>query len=145
MDPEETADLELRFHKWFAWTVNLPGKYYLQVVNWLFKENRIVEGRFVALGQPVDLRRVKVPVFLLAARDDELVAPNQLFAVVPRLGTPREWIATALEPCGHLGLFMGAETLQITWRVITRWLAKDFVKDHKPADALLHEDVGSGR
>jgi poly(3-hydroxyalkanoate) synthetase len=125
---EEVTDLEVRFRRWFAWTVDLPGTYYLQVVNWLFKENRIVDGRFVALGHPVDLRDVRVPVFLLAARDDELVACNQLFAIIPRLGTPREWIATAIEPCGHLGLFMGADTLAVTWQVITRWMAGDFVE-----------------
>lgn len=139
-EESELQELEARFRQWFAWTVDLPGTYYLQVVDWLFKENRIVAGRFMALGHPVDLRNVRVPVFLLAARDDELVAPNQLFAVIPCLGTPREWIATAIEPCGHLGLFMGADTLAMTWQVIVRWMNDDFVaQDEIGESQLLHE------
>src|SRR5262245_45752854 len=46
--------LEARFHEWYAWTVDLPGTYYLQVVEQLFKENRLAGGSFEILGRPID-------------------------------------------------------------------------------------------
>src|SRR5439155_11320439 len=73
--------LEARFRDWYAWTVDLPGKYYLQVVEELFKENRLARKEFVALGRRIDFSDLHCPIFLLAAKDDEIVAPEQLFAV----------------------------------------------------------------
>jgi len=73
-----------RFRQWYAETLNLPGVFYLQVVKWLFKENQIAERRFVALGQQVDLTRLRAPIFLLAASNDEVVSVDQLFATASR-------------------------------------------------------------
>lgn len=118
-------ELERRFRLWYDWTVDLPGAYYLQIVAQLFKENRIASGEFVALGRTVRLAEVRAPVYLLAARDDELVAAAQLLAVAGLVGTPKHAIAAATEPCGHLSLFMGATTLRRAWPRIARWLACD--------------------
>ncbi len=123
--PARLRDLDQRFRDWYAWTVDLPGTYYLQVVRWLFKENRIAEGRFVALGRTIDLAGVRAPVFLLAARDDELISTEQLFATARLIGTPKAAIEMSSEPCGHLSLFLGAATLTGTWRRIARWLGRD--------------------
>jgi poly(3-hydroxyalkanoate) synthetase len=135
-DDDALRDLERRFADWNAWTVNLPGTYYLQVVSWLFKENRIAEGRFMALGHTVDLAALDVPMFLLAARDDELVAPEQLFAAARLVATPARDIEMATEPCRHLGLFMGAQTLQRAWPPIVRWLNRRPADIHRPSDLL---------
>src|SRR6202521_1548164 len=114
--------LEAEFQEWHAATVDLPGTYYLEVVEWLYKQNRLAEGKLVALGHRIDLARVRVPLFLLAARDDDVVAPEQVFATAARVGTAASEIETAIAPCQHLGLFMGARTLRTIWPRIARWL-----------------------
>jgi poly(3-hydroxyalkanoate) synthetase len=119
------SDLLRHFQKWYDATVDLPGTYYLQIVSWLFKENRLAEGRFIALGRRVDLSTICHPLFLLAGRDDELVSADQLFAIVRHVGTPKRRIETATAPCGHLALFLGAETLKHGWARIARWLGGD--------------------
>lgn len=121
----QSQELRDHFREWHAWIVDLPGTYYLQVVRWLFKENRIAEGRFVALGRTIDLADVRIPIFLLAARDDELVSAGQLLATARLVGTPKDSIETAVEPCGHLSLFMGTRTLHRTWPKIAGWLLRD--------------------
>ncbi len=123
-DPRRRCGLRRQFRRWYLATVDLPGTYYLQVVRRLFKENQIAGNRFVALGRRVDLGRVAVPTCLLAGRDDELVAPAQLLAAARLIGTPPEEIVTLVEPCRHLGLFMGGRTLAAAWRKIGRWLAE---------------------
>src|SRR5215471_14685056 len=47
--------LQTRFEEWYAFTVDLPGTYYLQVVEWLYKQNRLATGRFTALGRRIDV------------------------------------------------------------------------------------------
>lgn len=131
----ESDKLEARFCEWDSWTLDLPGRFYLQVVDWLFKQNRLVKGSFVALGRPANLKDIQLPVYLLAGLHDDLVAPEQLFATARRIGTPRDHIEVASEPCGHLGLFMGARTVPKAWSRIGRWLRGDGV--WKSGDQML--------
>jgi poly-beta-hydroxyalkanoate depolymerase len=114
--------LERRFLDWYAATVDLPGAYYLEVVEYLFKENRLAEGRFQALGRQADIANVHCPLFLLAARDDEIVAPEQVFATERLIDAKRCSVRKAVAPCGHLGLFMGKAILSRTWPDVARWV-----------------------
>jgi poly(3-hydroxybutyrate) depolymerase len=122
IDSPAFARLEAAFRGWDAWTFDLPGTYYLEVVDKLYKHNALAAGEFVALGQTIDLKSLRVPLYMLAARDDELVAPAQLFAAEHLVGTPPQRIGKALAPCGHLGLFMGRETLGEHWPRIVQWM-----------------------
>jgi poly(3-hydroxybutyrate) depolymerase len=122
IDSPAFARLEAAFRVWDAWTFDLPGTYYLEVVEKLYKRNALAAGEFVALGQPIDLSKVRIPLFLLAARDDELVAPAQLFAAEHLVGTLAQRIDKALAPCRHLGLFMGRDILGEYWPRIVQWM-----------------------
>ncbi len=124
-EPAERATYRERFRNWDAAPLDLPGAYYLQVVNWIFRENRIAEDRFVALGRTVRLADVASPLFLLTAAQDEVVPPAQTLVTARLVGTPAALVEKATEPCTHLGLFMGAEALDNSWRRIARWLAAD--------------------
>lgn len=114
-----------RFERWNTATLDLPGTYYLQIVNQIFRENRIAAGRFVALGHLVDLKQVKAPVFLLAGLEDDVVPPAQALATASLLGTPPACVAAVSDPSNHLGLFMGARTHAHAWPRIAEWLRDD--------------------
>jgi poly(3-hydroxyalkanoate) synthetase len=116
--------LEARFRDWYAWTVDLPGKYYLQVVEELFKENRLARKEFVALGRRIDFSDLHCPVFLLAAKDDEIVAPEQLFATEQLLSGAQGSVTKEIVSGRHLNLFMGKATLSSAWPAVGRWLQK---------------------
>ncbi len=125
IDPARRRELSERFRQWHAETVDLPGVFFLQVVKWLYKQNRIAEGRFVALGRCIDLSKLCMPICLLAGSRDEVVSVDQLFAVARLVGTPAEQLVKMTEPCGHLSLFLGANVLDGPWRKIAHWLAQD--------------------
>lgn len=112
-----------RFAIWSDSPLDLPGAYYRQCVLWLFKENRLAQGRFVALGRPVDLSDVRHPLFLLAAHGDQVASPEQLMAVRRLVRTRPQDIESAIEPGSHLSLFVGGETLHGAWARVARWLA----------------------
>ena len=133
-DPARLGRLEARFRAWSAWTLDLPGSYYLDVVERLFKRNELAAGRFVALGRRIDLSTLCIPIFLLAARDDALVAPAQIFATAHLVGAPPHRVRTAIAPCSHLGLFMGQRILNETWPPVVRWLTEPVVDEHTMAE-----------
>jgi len=118
------STLEAAFREWYAWTVDLPGTYFLEIVEKLYKRNEIAAGTFHALGKPIDLASIDVPIFLLAARDDELVAPPQLLAVERLIGTSPRDIRKLTADCCHLGLFMSKKVLRELWPTIVKWLIK---------------------
>ena len=125
IDPAQRRELIDRFRQWHAETIDLPGSFFLQVVNWLFKQNRIAQGRFVALGQCIDLAQVRTPLCLLAASHDEVVSVDQLFAVARLVGTPAEHLVKMTMPGSHLSLFLGTNVLDGAWRDIVGWLRHD--------------------
>jgi poly(3-hydroxyalkanoate) synthetase len=127
------AELEATFRNWNAATVDLPGVYYLEVIEKLYKRNEIAAGQFVALGETVDLAKLRASLFLLAARDDELVAPAQLFATERLVGTPPRAIQKALAPCSHVALFVGRAILAEYWPKIARWMVEPDAQNLAPA------------
>ena len=118
----EFSRLEAIFRNWNSWTIDLPGTYYLEVIEKLYKRNELAGGSFVALGQTIDLSRLHLPMYLLAGSADDVVAPEQLLAVERLVATPPEHLRHEVAPCNHLGLFMGRQTLEECWPRIVRWM-----------------------
>jgi poly(3-hydroxyalkanoate) synthetase len=116
--------VETAFREWYSWTVDLPGTYFLETVEKLYKRNEIATGTFEALGKRIELTRITAPIFLLAASDDELVAPPQLFAVERLVGTHKRDLRKLTANCRHLGLFMSKQVLRELWPEIVEWLIK---------------------
>lgn len=40
-----------RFERWYENAIDLPGRYYLQAIEELFKANRFAKGEFMGLGR----------------------------------------------------------------------------------------------
>lgn len=123
-DAAAVARLETRFRAWYSWAIDLPGTFFLEVVEKLYKRNELASGNFAALGRQIDLAAVRASIFMLAARDDEIVAPPQLFAVEHLVGTPASNMRKATAPCRHVGLFMGERILQEIWPNIAQWIRR---------------------
>jgi poly(3-hydroxyalkanoate) synthetase len=120
-DPVYIAKTEA-FERWYENPIDLPGRWYLQVIEQIFKENRLAKGQFVALGRQLDLHNITCPVYLLAGADDDITPPPQVLNATRYLGTPPDRIVQKTVPGGHIGLFMGARTLKEHWPAIARWV-----------------------
>lgn len=110
------------FERWFEYPINLPGKWYLQVIKELFKENRFYKGEFVGLGKRLSLDEIKCPVYLLAGAKDDITPKEQVFDAEKRLGTDKEDIVKDVANGGHIGLFMGTKPLREDWPRIVKWM-----------------------
>lgn len=121
-DPAYIAKEEA-FNSWYENPIDLPGRWYLQVITQLFKENRLAKGEFIGLGRKLNLRNITCPTYLLAGASDDITTPEQVLDAAKYIGTPKERIVRQTVPGGHIGLFMGAHTLQEHWPPIARWIA----------------------
>jgi poly(3-hydroxyalkanoate) synthetase len=121
-DPAYLAKEET-FESWYENPIDLPGRWYLQAISQLFRENRLAKGKFIGLGRKLNLRDIVCPVYLLAGAADDITAPEQVLAAAKYIGTPADHIVSETVPGGHIGLFMGARTLKEHWPLIARWIA----------------------
>ena len=103
------------FETWFKHTQDIPGAFYLWIVEHLFQNNELVRGELEIGGKTVDLGRIDCPLFLLAGERDHITPPAQVFALGDHTSTPAADVTTRTTSGGHLGLFMGGEALREHW------------------------------
>lgn len=108
------------FEIWYEYTINLPGRMYLQVIKELFKENRFFKGEFVGLGKKLNLADIKCPIYLLAGEKDDITPKEQVFNTEKNLG--KSEIVKDIADGGHIGLFMGSKPLRENWPKIAKWI-----------------------
>lgn len=106
------------FEDWFKYTQDIPGTFYLWLVEHLFVGNELIHGRLRVAGRTVDLGAIEAPLYLLAGADDHITPPEQLFAAAEHVGTPTQDITMRTTDGGHLGLFMGREALREHWALL---------------------------
>jgi poly(3-hydroxybutyrate) depolymerase len=103
------------FEDWFQHTQDIPGAFYLWIVEHLFRDNELVRGELDVRGARVDLRRIDCPLHLLAGAKDHITPPPQVFATAQHVSTPSDRVTFDTTSGGHLGLFMGHEALRDHW------------------------------
>lgn len=110
------------FEAWYENPINLPGRWYLQAVEQLFKENRLVKGTFIGLGKRLSLADIRCPITLIAGEQDDITTPEQVLNTAQYVSTEDKDIVRIMVPGGHIGLFMGANALDNYWPGVGRWL-----------------------
>jgi poly(3-hydroxyalkanoate) synthetase len=113
-----------RFEDWFQHTQPIPGAFYLWIVEHLFMRNELVSGELEAHGRRVDLADIRCPLYLLAGAKDHITPPPQVFALADFASTPPQEITRATTSGGHLGMFMGHESLRGHWRPVFADIAR---------------------
>ena len=103
------------FEDWFKHTQAIPGAFYLWIVEHLFRDNRLVAGDLELRGRRVDLARIGCPLNLLGGESDHITPPAQVFALADHASTPAADVLRDTCLSGHLGLFMGHESLTRHW------------------------------
>jgi polyhydroxyalkanoate synthase len=105
----------------------LPGKLVHQIVEWLYREDRLCRCTLTVLHQAVRPSRVDFPVLAVVNTADE-VAP--LTSIQPFLDAVRTRDVSVVTYAGengvvlqHLGILLGREAYAHVWPDIIAWLA----------------------
>jgi polyhydroxyalkanoate synthase len=86
---------------WNADSTNLPGPMYCYYVRNMYLKNQLREpDALVNCGVPVDLRRIQVPTFVLATREDHIVPWRSAYRTLGLLGSAEKTFV--LGASGHI-------------------------------------------
>jgi poly(3-hydroxybutyrate) depolymerase len=122
-DPEHVARYR-EFEDWFKHTQDIPGAFYLWIVEHLFRDNELVRGELEVAGERVDLARIECPLNLLGGATDHITPPDQVFALADAASTPEVDVTRRVTSGGHLGLFMGHDALSEHWPPLLAQVAR---------------------
>jgi poly(3-hydroxyalkanoate) synthetase len=115
LDDPDHVERYRAFEDWYKHTQDIPGAFYLWIVQHLFRDNELVRGELRAGGSRVDLGSIDCPLYLLAGEADHITPPAQVFAMTDVASTRAGDVMKRTTSGGHLGLFMGREALREAW------------------------------
>ncbi len=104
------AHKQKAFYNEFLAVCDLPGKFYRETVQWVFKERRLAKGTMTYRGKPVSLNSIRrTPILAVGGQEDDITHPKQCLELVNLCGGLEEDQKRTLiaKKVGHYGLFSG--------------------------------------
>jgi len=122
---------------WNGDSANLPGRLYVWYVRNMYLENNLrVPGNVQCCGTPVDLGRLDMPTFVLAAREDHIVPWKSAFRSAQLLGGDVQFVLAA---SGHIAGVINPAAKNRR----SHWLAPEMPRDPEAWLASAAETPGS--
>jgi polyhydroxyalkanoate synthase subunit PhaC len=85
---------------WNGDTTNLPAKWHQAYLQQLYRENRLVQpGGIQINGTSIDLRKVKIPTYVQAGREDHIAPPQSVWKITHHFQGPIRFV---LAGSGHI-------------------------------------------
>lgn len=119
-------DIHARVERWALDEVALPGKLINQIVQWLYRENRLCQGTLAILDRMVGPANMAIPTLAIINAAD-VVAP--VSSVAPFLDKMPTDDARIIEHPGeigvglqHVGMLAGRAAYARVWPQIVAWL-----------------------
>jgi polyhydroxyalkanoate synthase len=108
-------------NKWANEYVPFPGEFFRQWVKEFYQENRLIRGDLNLGGRPVKLETIRCPVFVVGAKEDNIVPPPCVRALIDAVGSQdKEYVELS---GGHISLIAGRGASTHCWPKVSRWLA----------------------
>lgn len=121
LDGEPRRDAYQAMAKWVSDNPPFPARAYREWVTWMYKDNRLVDGRLRLRGRRVALERIDQNLLVVTAGADH-IAPRP--GTMPLLDLVSSHDVTHLDrPGGHIGLMAGSAARREIWPDIVDWLA----------------------
>lgn len=119
-------DLHVRIERWALDEVALPGKLVNQIVQWLYRENRLCRGTLAVCGATVGPSNVSTPLLAVVSAGDDIGPLVSVAPFVDQMATKDTQIMTCPSEVGiglqHLGILAGRQAYVQVWPQIISWL-----------------------
>jgi polyhydroxyalkanoate synthase len=120
LDDEDSMNNFLRMERWIFDSPGQAGEAFRQVINDLFKGNKLVKGELMIGDKKVDLKNVVMPVLNVYAERDNQV-PNSSSAPLEKYVGSKD-VTSHCFPTGHIGMFVSSRSQKEVAPMISKWL-----------------------
>jgi polyhydroxyalkanoate synthase len=102
--------------------VDVPGAAYRRLIEALYRDNALAEGRFVLGGEKIDLRRIACPLLVVTAQHDTTCPPAAATALQGLVSTPADRQRHLTVKGGHVATVAGPKARATLHTPIAEWL-----------------------
>jgi polyhydroxyalkanoate synthase subunit PhaC len=106
--------------KWVADNPPFPGRAYSEWLAWMYRDNRLVDGRLRLRGRRVDLRRIDQNLLVVTAAGDHIAPRSGTLPILDLVAS--EDVTHFDRPGGHIGLMAGSKAKHEIWPDLADWL-----------------------
>jgi polyhydroxyalkanoate synthase subunit PhaC len=106
---------------WVTELIPMAGATYRQLIQELYRENRLIQGKLIIRGEQVDLSRIRANLLNVIALADHISPPCQSESIMTKVSSQDQLLLKVKG--GHIGMMAGSGALKSTWPQIEAWLA----------------------
>ncbi len=106
---------------WVTDLIPMAGATYKQLIQQLYRENRLIEGKMIIRGERVDLSRIRANLLNVIALADHISPPCQSESIMTQVSSTDQHLLKVKG--GHIGMMAGSGAQKYTWPHIEEWLA----------------------
>jgi len=106
---------------WSHDNVNFRGECFKILLQDLYRMDSLVKGTLEIDGRYIDLRRHKLPTFVLIAKSDHIVSEGSHLS--PEMVPLTKDFVTVTAEGGHVGALLGGRSQKLVWPELTEWMA----------------------
>ncbi len=117
----KTVEAWHAMNTWVRDIIPMSGAAYRQLINELYKENRLMEGTMALRGERVALNKLKANLLNVIAESDHITPSCQSERIMDLVGSEQKEVFRVRG--GHIGIMAGRGAEKSTWPHIESWLA----------------------
>ena len=106
---------------WVNDLIPMAGATYRQLIQELYKENRLIQGNLIIRGERVDLSRIRANLLNVIALADHISPTCQSESIMTKVNSQDKLMLKVKG--GHIGMMAGSGAQKFTWPHINEWLA----------------------
>ena len=122
IDNPKFVDSFLRVEKWLGDTPPIPGHLFKQWIKDIYQDNLLIQNRMSIGGNPVDLKKINMPIFTQVAVGDHLVSPECSMPLHYAIGSQDKTLR--VYPTGHVGMIASSFSQKNVLPELGQWLAE---------------------
>lgn len=116
-DPRESVFVAVE--DWLNEGVDLPARIATVCMEEWYDQNLPCKGEWVVMNRKIVAADLKVPTFVVAAKDDRIVPPDSALAFADQRIKGERLVCTT----GHVGLIAGRNAIVTIWTPMAKWFA----------------------
>jgi polyhydroxyalkanoate synthase len=120
-DNPEALEAWHAMNTWVTDLVPVAGGAFRQLIDDLYRHNRLIRDELVIRGERVRLEQITANLLNVIAMADHITPPCQSEAIMSKVGSADKEVLRIKG--GHIGIMAGNQAARHTWPHIDRWLA----------------------
>ena len=133
MDSKKFVENFIRMEKWIFDSPDLPGAVFQKFIRDCYQQNLLIQSKLKVGGQPVNLKKLTMPLLNIYGLYDHLVPPEACDRLTQAVGSKD--VEDICLRTGHIGIYVSSKSQREFAPKIAAWLSERDAQRRRPRSA----------